>query len=72
MDYGRPRLIELCVLIDRNGRELPIQANYSLKMEAVGHDERIDVIETSAGISAVVQSKSAPSMPPGPPRLEVP
>lgn len=28
MDYGRPRLIELAVLIDRGNRELPITANY--------------------------------------------
>jgi len=25
LDYGRPRSIELCVVIDRGGRELPIQ-----------------------------------------------
>lgn len=29
MDYGRPDRIELCVLIDRGHRELPIQANYT-------------------------------------------
>ena len=27
-DFGRPRKIELCVLVDRGGRELPIQADY--------------------------------------------
>ena len=27
-DYGRPESIELAVLIDRGGRELPIEANY--------------------------------------------
>jgi pyrimidine operon attenuation protein/uracil phosphoribosyltransferase len=27
-DYGRPASIELAVLVDRGGRELPIQANY--------------------------------------------
>ncbi len=26
-DFGRPRRILLCVLIDRGGRELPIQAD---------------------------------------------
>ena len=26
-DYGRPRSIHLAVLIERNGRELPIQAD---------------------------------------------
>lgn len=28
MDYGRPRCIQLACLIDRGGRELPIQADY--------------------------------------------
>lgn len=28
MDFGRPAAIELAVLIDRGGRELPIQADY--------------------------------------------
>ena len=27
-DFGRPSSIELCVLIDRGGRELPIQADF--------------------------------------------
>ena len=31
VDYGRPRAVQLAVLIDRGGRELPIQANF------VGH-----------------------------------
>jgi pyrimidine operon attenuation protein/uracil phosphoribosyltransferase len=69
MDYGRPRLIELCVLVDRNGRELPIGANYFLKAETVNSDERIDVFEDpSGGLSAVVQPRSAPTIPPGAPR----
>jgi len=28
MTFGRPRVVELAVLIDRNGRELPIRADY--------------------------------------------
>ena len=71
MDYGRPRLIELAVLVDRNGRELPIQADYSLKVESVSSDERVDVVENASGIFAVVQSKSAASIPPGAPHPEV-
>ena len=27
-DFGRPRRIELCVLVDRGGRELPVQPDY--------------------------------------------
>jgi len=64
MDYGRPRLIELAVLVDRNGRELPIQANYFLKAEVIDAQERIDVFEDSSGLSALIQAKSAASLPP--------
>ncbi len=28
-DYGRPRSVRLAVLVDRSGRELPIQADYA-------------------------------------------
>jgi pyrimidine operon attenuation protein/uracil phosphoribosyltransferase len=72
MDYGRPRLIELAVLVDRNGRELPIQANYVLKTETVKPNERIDVFENSAGIHALIQDKASPTIPPGAPPPEVP
>ena len=72
MDYGRPRLIELAVLVDRNGRELPIQANYALKTETLSAAERIDVFENASGIFAVVQDKSSPTIPPGAVRPEVP
>lgn len=38
-DFGRPRKIELCVLVDRGGRELPIQADYvGLAVVAGEHD----------------------------------
>ncbi len=72
MDYGRPRMIELAVLVDRNGRELPIQADYALKTETVSPDERIDVFENASGIFAVVMPKNSPTIPPGAPRPEVP
>ena len=38
MDWGRPKLIHLCVLVDRGGRELPIQP------DIVG--KRVDLLET--------------------------
>jgi pyrimidine operon attenuation protein / uracil phosphoribosyltransferase len=42
-DFGRPRRVLLCVLIDRGGRELPIQADIVGKAMTVGPDERVDV-----------------------------
>jgi pyrimidine operon attenuation protein/uracil phosphoribosyltransferase len=64
MDYGRPRRIELAALVDRRGRELPIQPDYFVRQIDVDASERVDVIVASGGISAVVQSEGAPSIPP--------
>lgn len=55
MDYGRPRRIELAALIDRGGRELPIQPDYSVREIAVGPGERVDVVEDDSGMRAIVQ-----------------
>lgn len=67
MDYGRPRRVELAAIIDRGGRELPIQPDYVLKTIELGASERVDVIEGADGLSAVVQPANAPSViPPKP------
>lgn len=42
-DFGRPRRIELCVLIDRGGRELPIHADYVGATVEVEEGERVVV-----------------------------
>jgi pyrimidine operon attenuation protein/uracil phosphoribosyltransferase len=43
-DFGRPRRILLCVLIDRGGRELPIQADIVGSTVAVAPGDRVDVL----------------------------
>jgi pyrimidine operon attenuation protein/uracil phosphoribosyltransferase len=43
MDYGRPRCIELAVLVDRGHRELPIRANYVGKNVPTSRDEVVEV-----------------------------
>lgn len=43
LDWGRPRAIQLAALVDRGGRELPIQADYLGRVERVREGERIDV-----------------------------
>ena len=43
LDYGRPRRVELCVLIDRGHRELPIQANYVGRILQTTENEIIEV-----------------------------
>jgi pyrimidine operon attenuation protein / uracil phosphoribosyltransferase len=42
-DFGRPRRILLCVLIDRGGRELPIQADVVGTSVSTGPGDRVDV-----------------------------
>ena len=43
MDYGRPRKVELVVLIDRGHRELPIQADYTGRVVDTAHNEMVEV-----------------------------
>jgi pyrimidine operon attenuation protein/uracil phosphoribosyltransferase len=42
-DFGRPRAIQLAVLIDRGHRELPIRPDYVGKNVPTAPDERIEV-----------------------------
>ncbi|MES2180351.1 MAG: bifunctional pyr operon transcriptional regulator/uracil phosphoribosyltransferase PyrR [Gemmatimonadota bacterium] len=42
-DFGRPRCISLAVLIDRGGRELPIQPDVVGKKIKVERNQRVDV-----------------------------
>ncbi len=43
LDFGRPNKIQLCVLIDRGHRELPIKANYVGKNVPTSTEEIIKV-----------------------------
>jgi pyrimidine operon attenuation protein/uracil phosphoribosyltransferase len=43
MDMGRPSSIQLCILIDRGHRELPIRADYVGKNIPTSHSEEIKV-----------------------------
>jgi pyrimidine operon attenuation protein/uracil phosphoribosyltransferase len=59
-DFGRPRRILLCVLIDRGGRELPIQADVAGQTVRVGPGERVDVFVTELdGRDAVELARDA-------------
>jgi pyrimidine operon attenuation protein/uracil phosphoribosyltransferase len=55
MDYGRPISIQLAVLVDRGGRELPIQPDYVGMSMTVGKGERVDVLLTEQGGTDKVQ-----------------
>jgi len=43
MDIGRPRMIQLAILIDRGHRELPIRADYVGKNVPTSKNEVINV-----------------------------
>jgi pyrimidine operon attenuation protein / uracil phosphoribosyltransferase len=44
MDFGRPRAIQLAVLVDRGHRELPIRPDYVGKNVPTSDSERIEVL----------------------------
>ncbi len=56
MDYGRPKRIELAVLVDRGEacRELPIMANYAGKIYSAKASETVNVYLKEAGFSDCV------------------
>jgi pyrimidine operon attenuation protein / uracil phosphoribosyltransferase len=54
LDYGRPKRIELCVLVDRGGRELPIHPDYTVRRVDVPPETNIDVTQTNDGLWARV------------------
>ena len=44
IDFGRPERIELMVLVDRGGRELPIRADYVGKEVSTSKRQMVDVL----------------------------
>jgi pyrimidine operon attenuation protein / uracil phosphoribosyltransferase len=58
MDYGRPTSIQLATLVDRGGRELPIQPDFIGMHSATLQDERIAVLMNADGSSCEVVIES--------------
>ena len=54
LDYGRPRRIELVVLVDRGGRELPIQADYAVRTVEIEAARKVEVVERGGELYAVI------------------
>ena len=55
IDFGRPRSIQLAVLVDRGHRELPIRADYAGKNIPTAQNERVEVrLEETDGKDEVV------------------
>jgi len=62
IDLGRPKKIELAVLVDRGGREFPIEPNYcALKLKKLAPDEYVNVYfkELSGKDAIVVETRTS-------------
>jgi len=59
IDFGRPRFIQLAVLIDRGHRELPIQADYVGKRVVTAPQDEVAVLfrEVEGKDQVVIQEK---------------
>ena len=60
IDYGRPRRIELAVLVDRGGRELPIHADYVGQTVELAPSQRVNVYLQEMGRPDLVAIESGP------------
>ncbi len=59
VDLGRPKRVQLAVLVDRGHRELPIQADYVGKYIQTGEDELVEVrVNEEDGEERVILIKS--------------
>ena len=58
-DYGRPRRIALAVLYQRDGRELPISADWAGQELTLGPDEQIHVDGPDPMVARLVTSKES-------------
>ncbi|HXH24452.1 MAG TPA: bifunctional pyr operon transcriptional regulator/uracil phosphoribosyltransferase PyrR [Vicinamibacterales bacterium] len=61
IDYGRPKAIQLIVLVDRGHRELPIKADYVGKNLPTSPDQSVQVrlLETDGADEVVLQDGGA-------------
>lgn len=52
-DYGRPARVDLAVLIDRGGRELPVCPRWTAQALEVGADKNLQLERSEAGVLAL-------------------
>ncbi len=49
-DYGRPASVRLAVLVDRGGRELPVQADFAAARVSLGNMQSLALARSDAGV----------------------
>ncbi len=54
--YGRPRAIQLAVMVDRGHRELPIRADYVGKNLPTRRDEMVDVNDDGVDLGDIISA----------------
>lgn len=64
-DHGRPRSVQLAVLVDRGHRELPIRADYVGKNTPTSRDEDVKVLLSEVDGRDAVLLRHAPEDPDG-------
>jgi pyrimidine operon attenuation protein/uracil phosphoribosyltransferase len=58
-DYGRPARVQLAVLVDRGGRQLPVQADFAAARVALPETQSLALARDEAGaFSFKVQNKA--------------
>jgi pyrimidine operon attenuation protein/uracil phosphoribosyltransferase len=62
VDYGRPRAVQLAVLVDRGNRELPIHADYAGLTVTTTRREQVRVLLGQSGERdrVVLRERSGP------------
>jgi pyrimidine operon attenuation protein / uracil phosphoribosyltransferase len=48
-DFGRPASVDLAVLVDRGGRELPIQAGFAAALVTLPEGQRLSLVRDGSG-----------------------
>lgn len=49
-DYGRPASVQLAVMVDRGGRELPVQADFAAARVALAANQSLTLARNDAGV----------------------
>ena len=57
LDFGRSRAIRLAVLIDRGGRELPIQPDHCVKSAVVAQEQQVEVFADNNEFYAMISDR---------------
>ena len=52
-DYGRPASFTLAVLVDRGGRELPVEANFAAARVTLAETQSLELARDAQGLSLI-------------------